>query len=135
MRGINLLKDNDISFAIISVVNETHLEKNASELYNFFKSVGPVSIGFNVEEIEGGNKGSALAHGEKLEKLKSFWSELYKVNKSDDFQLKIREVENFTPAEDQIHLQNPIQMALMTTKIKVVLASDRESIMSDYKKN
>ena len=51
MRGLQLLKDNDIPFHVIAVITGDALG-HAQEIYDFFEAAGVKRLGFNIEEVE-----------------------------------------------------------------------------------
>lgn len=65
IEGINCLKKNNIDFSVISVITDFTLDY-ADEFYSFFKSLNPLSVGLNVEEIENYNTKSSLFNSEKV---------------------------------------------------------------------
>lgn len=85
LRGINYLKENDISFGIIAVVGEENLGR-AEELYFFTREIGAQSLAINVEEIDGINT-SGLCPSERV---KDFWRDLYLAWQKDK-EMSVRE--------------------------------------------
>ncbi len=71
-RGINKLKQYKIPFTVIAVVGE-HNFNFAKEVYDYFVKLGCHSVGFNIEEREGANKGN---HSINYESSHKFWSDL-----------------------------------------------------------
>lgn len=59
MRGIEKLKKNNIPFSTISVVTDKTLEAPV-EVITFLDQLDSISIGFNIEEVEGANKKSSV---------------------------------------------------------------------------
>jgi uncharacterized protein len=53
MRGIHKLRDFRLSFDVICVLT-SHSLHHAEELYAFFRELGASTVGFNVDQIEGG---------------------------------------------------------------------------------
>ena len=74
LRGIENLKKHGIHFHTISVIGEASLG-HAKEIYEFLVSLGPVLIGFNVEEQEGVNQTSTLT--DRSDRVEQFFQELY----------------------------------------------------------
>lgn len=59
MKGIDMLKNNGISFGTISVITDKSLSKG-NEIVDFLLSIGSDSIGFNIEESERYHTNSSL---------------------------------------------------------------------------
>lgn len=95
MAGIAKLRDHGIEFGILAVLTADSL-MYADEIYNFFKSLGPTSIGFNVEEIENVHTSSSLgaAHFDETRAgYYRFFARLIELVQTDPEPLKIREIE------------------------------------------
>ena len=93
MKGIELLKKNEIDFHIIGVITDTSLD-HTDEIYNFFYDMGIRSLGLNIDEEDGANKKSTI-QAPLEEKLKKFWSRLYDLQINSGKYLHIRELFNF----------------------------------------
>jgi uncharacterized protein len=93
MQGINFLKINNIEFSVIAVVTANSLDY-ANEIYNFFKELGPTSLGLNIDEEDGANLRSTI-QAEQEQKLRNFWSTMYDLQLQKDNYLHIREIFNF----------------------------------------
>jgi uncharacterized protein len=91
LRGIETLKKHGIEFHTISVIGEASLG-HAKEIYEFLVSLGPVLIGFNVEEQEGVNQTSTLT--DRSDRVEGFFQELYDLARENGFDPPIREFEN-----------------------------------------
>lgn len=119
MKGIELLKKNDINFGIISVITDATLN-HVNEFYNFFKLINPSQLGFNTEEIEGGNSSSTLFNKkENISLFAKFIDELYDLYLFDDKSLKIRE---FLQIEYLIfnERENKLGFQQQTTPLKII---------------
>lgn len=93
MKGVQLLRDNDIEFTVISVVTDKSLSY-PEEIYSFFKELGVRSLGFNIDEEDGANTTSTIQ--QPLEnKLKHFWKELYRLQLQPGNYIHIREIFGF----------------------------------------
>ncbi|WP_121634325.1 cyclophane-forming radical SAM/SPASM peptide maturase GrrM/OscB [Tropicibacter alexandrii] len=79
MRGVNLLKEHGIPFSTISVVTSKSVE-NPEHLIDFLLELDSVSIGFNVEEIEGANLESSISIGS--DEVRDFVFRIYQRLKS-----------------------------------------------------
>ncbi|HVZ96125.1 MAG TPA: cyclophane-forming radical SAM/SPASM peptide maturase GrrM/OscB [Chitinophagaceae bacterium] len=93
MRGINLLKENNIEFSAIAVITALSLNYPV-EIYNFFKELGPRSVGFNIDEEDGANQKSTI-QSEQEQKLRNFWSTVYELQLQKDNYVHIREIFGF----------------------------------------
>lgn len=89
MKGIELLKKNDIDFSIIAVLTDFSLQY-PDELYVFFRDLGVKSVGFNVEEKEGCHTKSSMDY-KMQEKYRNFLNQFIKSIREGDFKLYQRE--------------------------------------------
>lgn len=101
MRGINMLRDNQIKFDTISVVTKEALDQSSS-MYEFFQSIGSKFMGLNAEETEAYNTSKLNQKENFLAEYKNFFKQLYFLQK--DQKLKIREIE-----ETKSHILNTDQ--------------------------
>lgn len=84
IEGVNFLKKNNIDFSVISVITDFTLDY-ADEFYSFFKSLNPLSVGLNVEEIENFNIKSSLFNSERiLIRYKDFIDKLFQLYYTDN---------------------------------------------------
>ncbi len=93
MRGISLLKTNNIEFHTISVLTQKSLNY-PDEIFEFFVENNIQRIGFNIEEIEGINQFSSLNSPEVEERYRKFMERFYTLVKSTDFSIQVREFEH-----------------------------------------
>jgi uncharacterized protein len=94
MRGIAKLREHDINFGVISVLTADSL-KFPDEIWNFMKSLGISYVGFNVEEIEGGNRESSLSGQSQVLAFRKFLSRIAELQEDDPSpSLRVREIEN-----------------------------------------
>jgi len=92
MRGIQLLKANNIPFSVISVVTgETVLYPD--EFWHFFMEVRPTRLGLNPEEVEGCNTQSSLHTPAGMQRYQQFLKRLLVLNEQSDNPLPIREID------------------------------------------
>lgn len=93
MRGIKRLIDNDIPFQTISVIDSGGLIY-VDALYEFFKSIKPISVGFNIDEEEGVNELSSFASKSKdLDiKVALFWRKLNQLDYENNQPFRLREL-------------------------------------------
>ena len=91
MKGIQLLKKNDIPFTCISVVTVKTLDY-ADDFFSFFKDLNPISIGLNFEEVENINKKSSIDNSLRVQKkFRNFIERLYDLYIANERNLVIRE--------------------------------------------
>lgn len=93
MKGIELLKKNNIPFSNIAVITAASLDYPI-EIYNFFKEMGITSLGFNIDEEDGANTQSTIQDDHE-EKLKHFWKTIYELQLQEGNYLHIREIFGF----------------------------------------
>lgn len=74
--GVSFLQKNDIPFYTISVLTDQTFLQNV-KLIEFLVSLGPKSICFNIDEIEGPNKTTSVTY----DQVKDFYSDLIKYSK------------------------------------------------------
>jgi uncharacterized protein len=105
IEGIKCLKKNNIDFSVISVITDFTLDY-ADEFYSFFKSLNPLSVGLNVEEIENYNTKSSLFNSEKvLTRYKDFIDKLFQLYYTDNevnfYFREFAQLENFVFKKDK----------------------------------
>lgn len=93
MRGIELLRANDIPYTIIAVITSASLQQ-PDQLWKFFAELRPQRLGLNPEEIEGANTSSSLDKSDAVEQYRAFFQRLLTLNEQSQRPLVIREVEN-----------------------------------------
>jgi uncharacterized protein len=77
--GLRCLQRNDVEFSVITVLSSASLGK-AQELHDFYRAEGIKNVCFNVEEIEGVNKGSSLAGRERENEYENFIRQFWNHN-------------------------------------------------------
>ena len=92
MRGVELLKKNNIPFNVIAVVSESSLDY-ADEIYSFFVDNDMTDVGFNMEETEGINAHSTLDAASQSDRYRAFIERIYELTASEGGALKVREFE------------------------------------------
>jgi uncharacterized protein len=92
MRGISLLKKNDIDFSIIAVLTKESLNY-PDEIYQFFVENQINKVGFNIEETEGANQDSSLSESGTDFRYRNFMNRLYELVKQPTNTLEVREFE------------------------------------------
>ena len=91
MKGVNLLRENHVSFGVISVITDYTLDF-PDEFYSFFRELNPRMLGLNIEEVEGANLSSTLyTTNINPDRYTSFMKRLYELYVADERQLPIRE--------------------------------------------
>ena len=119
MEGINLLKTNSIPFSAIAVITAISLDYPA-EIFNFFKELGPRSIGFNIDEEDGANERSTI-QSEQEQKLKNFWATMYDMQMQKDNYLHIREIFGFNEMLLKSDFEsNKFLFGQMVTPLKII---------------
>jgi len=90
MRGLEVLKRNDVPFGVISVISDVSVD-HPDEIYDFYIENGITGIGFNIEEVEGANETSSLDKSDGRDRVESFLRRFYLRNKADGFPINVRE--------------------------------------------
>lgn len=93
MKGVELLKKNDIPFSAIAVLTSFALDYPV-EIYNFFKELGCRSLGFNIDEEDGVNVRSTIQSEQEV-KLKHFWKTIYNMQLDAENYIHVREIFGF----------------------------------------
>ncbi|HET7238055.1 MAG TPA: cyclophane-forming radical SAM/SPASM peptide maturase GrrM/OscB [Terrimicrobiaceae bacterium] len=96
MRGLRLLKENNIPFHVIAVITDQALGC-AQEIYDFFESAGVERLGFNIEEVEADHTVSTLSAGHDA-RVREFYETIFQ-NQQRRQSMTIRE---FAGAEQKI---------------------------------
>jgi uncharacterized protein len=94
MRGIDLLRANEIEFSTIAVLSESSLD-HAEEIWRFFRGLGTRNIAFNCEDVEGRNRASSLSTKTAFERVQVFFSRLLELRAAEDPSIAIRELDYF----------------------------------------
>lgn len=92
LRGIETLRQNDISLTAIAVITEESLDY-PDEIFHFFRECGINDVGFNIEEIEGVNRSSSLEKIGVLERYRQFIERFWDLTTSTRGEFKVREFE------------------------------------------
>jgi uncharacterized protein len=91
MAGIELLKKNEITFAVLAVLTQESL-KYPQEVWDFFRDNGIFQFGFNFEEIVGINHRTSLSDADAITKTEGFFEHLVVLSESDA-RVSVRELE------------------------------------------
>lgn len=130
MNGINLLKENNIPFSVISVLTDYSLDF-AEEIYNFFKNLDVISLGFNTDEEEGVNLKSTIGH-DSIPRLKKFWKKIFELQLKKNNYIEIREIREFNGALLNANItDNPLSFGQMTKPLSI-LAIDTNGGFSTF---
>lgn len=97
MRGIALLKANNIDFHVIAVLTQDSLDFS-DEVFNFFLKNDIRYIGFNIDEQEGVNQLSSFEGIGVEGRYRAFMKRFYELVKSHNGYLKVREFDNIIKA-------------------------------------
>lgn len=89
MRGIARLRENDLRFAVIAVVNPRNVT-DPEAFYNFFVDLGCSSVNINVEEREGLNRASPSVRSDTV---RTFWERLFEAWRANPV-LRVREFDH-----------------------------------------
>lgn len=92
MRGISLLKANNIDFHVIAVLTQDSLDY-PEEMFNFFMENDIRKVGFNIDEKIGYHESSSFENLGIEERYHAFMKRFYELVKSTNWYLKIREFE------------------------------------------
>lgn len=92
LKGIQLLQAHDIPFHVITVLTADALDY-PDELFDFYRTHGIESVGFNVEEIEGPNIRSSLQQDGTPARFRRFFSRFVELALSAEPPMSVREFE------------------------------------------
>ena len=126
LRGMQLLRDNDIFFDVITVLTSTSLDY-PDELFDFYIEHGITNVAFNVEEIEGPHVSSSLADSGVEPRFRRFYSRFMDLALSAD--LRVRE---FDLARNSISHREPFVARTQECKPFGILNVDCEGNFSTY---
>jgi uncharacterized protein len=116
LRGIDLLKRNDIPFLVNCVLTNQSLDA-AREIWYFQRSIGARGLCFCVEEVLGANTKSSLATRKDIERLTEFFATLVELRDREDPGYFIREFDELTgelPSCGAISNEQAIPFRLVT---------------------
>ena len=128
MRGVNLLKETDTPFGILSVVTDFSLDY-AKEIFNFFYENDLTDVSFNSEEKEGANQSSSLESDDSEKRYKNFLEQFWQCVKTSDKKFYVRE---FAFILDAILYQSPDIGKSLTNQPMGILTFDSEGNFSSY---
>ena len=92
MRGISLLKANNIDFHVIAVLTQDSLDFPEA-IFNFFLEHEIRRVGFNIDEKEGGNLFSSFERVGVEEQYRAFIKRFYELVKNMNGYLQVRDFE------------------------------------------
>jgi uncharacterized protein len=90
MKGVELLRKNNINFGVISVLSSSSLN-SAPEIYDFLCKLDCTYVSFNIDEVDGSNKSSTLTSMDST--ISHFWETMYNHQITSANKLKIRELD------------------------------------------
>jgi uncharacterized protein len=93
MQAVRLLQDHGVDFHVITVLTERSLE-DPDRLFEFYVENGIREVGFNIEEIEGANTASSLAHTVVEIKFRRFIKRFFERAWDAPGLVKVRELES-----------------------------------------
>jgi len=117
MAGVKKLLDHGIEFGVLAVLTADSLSY-ADEIYDFFKTIGSVSVGFNVEEIENVHVSSTFSSISSFATMRAayyrFFARIMERVQTDPEPLKIREIEQKLKAvvrirKDPAYIYEPLE--------------------------
>jgi uncharacterized protein len=90
MRGLNLLKENNFPFHVITVLTRESL-RSAARLFEFYLENGITQVAFNVEEIEGIHKNSSLQSADVELQMRAFLKDFLVLTTKHEPRISVRE--------------------------------------------
>jgi len=126
LRGMQLLRDHDIFFDVITVLTSTSLDY-PDELFDFYIEHGITNIAFNVEEIEGPHVSSSLAGSGVEARFRRFYSRFMDLALPADLQVR-----EFDSARNSISYREQSSTRTQECKPFGVLNVDCEGNFSTY---
>lgn len=88
--GVERLAANNVPFALLCVLNNINIG-SPNELFQFFDSLKPRVVAFNVEEIEGMNNSSSICSSGHRTKLEKFYRTYLNLCVQNNFPHELRE--------------------------------------------
>jgi uncharacterized protein len=118
MSGIHRLQDHGVEFGILGVLTQRSLPY-ATELYDFYKSLHPASVGFNIEEAENAHTCSDFSATEFTSVRRAYRAFIDKMIQRvllDPEPLVIREIDRSLKAvmrlrQDRTYVYEPLEAA------------------------
>lgn len=109
LAGIRRLQAASVPFHVISVLSEPSLHV-PDRLFDFYCGTGLFEVGFNIEEIEGGNRTSSLSVPHVPSLYRTFLRRFLDLNARAGFPIRLREAERMStimingelPRNDQV---------------------------------
>ncbi|HEY5793030.1 MAG TPA: cyclophane-forming radical SAM/SPASM peptide maturase GrrM/OscB, partial [Chthoniobacterales bacterium] len=92
MRGANQLREHGIFFNVIAVVTRESLD-HPDAIFDFFLENGMHHVGFNIEELEGGNTQSSL-QDVREDRIAAFFRRIFERQKAEKGKVRIREFDS-----------------------------------------
>ncbi len=118
MKGVELLKSNEILFPVIAVVTDYTLDY-PKEFIQFFHDIKIDILGFNIDEIEGVNLKSSHNYDTKSEiRFKYFINEIWNINRTFKTPLLIREFKH--TIDNILHLGSELPVNSLITPLSII---------------
>jgi uncharacterized protein len=134
LKGARLLQERNVDFHVIAVVTADSLD-HADAIFDFFVELGVRRLGFNIEELEGDHAFSSLTDSGSENRMREFWTRLYKKEEESGGRLKIRE---FDRARESI-VAGPVnvtvkQLMRQNTQVSpcAIISVDQQGNMSSF---
>lgn len=128
LRGMQLLRDYEIFFDVITVLTSTSLDY-PDELFDFYMEHGVTSVAFNVEEIEGPHVTSSLSGSGVESRFRRFYSRFMDLALAADPPLRVRE---FDSAHNSVSYRQPPEKRTQECRPFAILNVDYEGNFSTY---
>lgn len=128
LRGMQLLRDYEIFFDVITVLTSTSLDY-PDELFDFYMEHGVTSVAFNVEEIEGPHVTSSLSGSGVESRFRRFYSRFMDLALAADPPLRVRE---FDSAHNSVSYRQPPEMRTQECRPFAILNVDYAGNFSTY---
>jgi uncharacterized protein len=91
LKSIHLLQANNVPFGVIAVLTDFSLDY-PDEFFEFFRTNGIDSVGFNIDEIEGVHTFTSFSESRSVKRYKHFLSRLLELSDQHHGPIKFREV-------------------------------------------
>jgi uncharacterized protein len=121
MRGIQLLREHDYPFHVVTVLTRESLRRPRS-LFDFYVENGMTRVAFNIEEIEGVHLTSSLATDEAEREVRTFYETFLDLIEANGAKIEVREFAGAFAAianPASAHYGNPLAEPLRTLSIGV----------------
>jgi len=127
LRGITLLRENQLPFSIIAVVTRNSVYQ-PDDFWQFFKELDPVRLGLNPEEADGANKESSLQTDEDIAAYQRFFARILELAAQERGLSLIRESESLLASVKSGSLLSRSQ----TSVPMAIISFDRDGNISTF---